>query len=104
MSALEFGVVEEEKRSPWAAAAISGILFFVGSLPLVNREQSSKQGLIAATIATTLSLLLVGGNKTWATRGNWFNSAIENFLIAGLGVGLFSDRLLHSLILLEDNC
>ena len=105
MIALEFGVVEKEKRSPLAAGAISGMLFFVGSLPsvlpFVNREQSSKQGLIAATIATTLSLLLVGGIKTWATRGNWFNSAIENFLIAGLGgvlaygVGLLSDRLLH---------
>jgi VIT1/CCC1 family predicted Fe2+/Mn2+ transporter len=105
MIALEFGVVEKEKRSPWAAAAISGMLFFVGSLPsvlpFVNREQSSKQGLIAATIATTFSLLLVGGIKTWATRGNCFNSAIENFLIAGLGgvlaygVGLLSDHLLH---------
>jgi VIT1/CCC1 family predicted Fe2+/Mn2+ transporter len=105
MIALEFGVVEEEKRSPLAAAATSGMLFFVGSLPsvlpFVNREQSSKQGLITATIATTLSLLLVGGIKTWATRGNWFSSAIENLLIAGLGgvlaygVGLFSDRLLH---------
>jgi VIT1/CCC1 family predicted Fe2+/Mn2+ transporter len=105
MIALEFGVVEEEKRSPYSAAAISGMLFFIGSLPsvlpFVNREQSSHQGLVAATIATTLSLLFVGGIKTWATRGNWFTSAIENLLIAGLGgvlaygVGLLSDRFLH---------
>ena len=133
MKVLEFGIVDEEERSPITASITSGILFFIGSLPSllpfvpkpymdgyqerqqeqggyyaahgddeVNVEEgttgfitfhsmiysslSAQQiGLFYATIGTVLSLLIVGGIKTWATRGNWIHSSIENLLIAGIG-------------------
>lgn len=104
MIALEFGVVEEEERSPYTAALFSGVLFFVGSLPsllpFIPTEIPSGQGLVTATLATSLSLLCVGGVKTWATRGNCFSAAIENLVVAGCGgalaylVGSFFDFLL----------
>jgi VIT1/CCC1 family predicted Fe2+/Mn2+ transporter len=105
MIALEFGVVEEEERSPITAALFSGFLFFAGSLPsllpFVPKNQTSGSGLLLAAVATTVSLLLVGGIKTWATRGNCWSAAIENLTIAGLGglfayfVGRFFDQIVH---------
>jgi VIT1/CCC1 family predicted Fe2+/Mn2+ transporter len=105
MIALEFGVVEQEERSPLTAALVSGTLFFVGSLPsvlpFIPKDMPSRQGLVLASLATTFSLLFVGGVKTWATRGNWFSAAIENLLIAGVGgflayiVGTFFDHIIH---------
>jgi VIT1/CCC1 family predicted Fe2+/Mn2+ transporter len=105
MIALEFGVVEEEERSPIIAALASGLLFFAGSLPsllpFIPKDQPTAQGLMIASLATILSLLMVGGVKAWATRGNCITAAVENLAIAGLGgvlaysVGGFFDRLLH---------
>ena len=105
MVALEFGVVETEERSPWAAATVSGVLFFLGSLPsllpFIPENQSPQMGLFIATIATVISLLCVGAVKTWATRGDCLSAAIENLVIAGAGgllaygVGAFFDNLLH---------
>ena len=75
MIALEFGFVEEEQRNPFAAAAASGALFFLGSLPsvlpFINKEIPAMECLFIAAIATTLSLLVVGCVKTWATRGEF---------------------------------
>ena len=34
-AALEFGIVDNERRSPFAAAAMSGLLFLAGALPSV---------------------------------------------------------------------
>lgn len=106
MVSLEFGVVEEEKRSPVAAAVASGLLFFLGSLPSVVpfafTHQSTTQALIIATVATVSGLLLVGGIKTWATRGNCFRASMENLLIAGVGgvlayyIGVFFDHVVRS--------
>ncbi|KAG7356092.1 VIT family protein [Nitzschia inconspicua] len=89
MVALEFGVVEEEARSPLTAALVSGFLFFLGSLPsllpFVAKDQTPQMGLLVAAVATILSLFLVGGFKTWATRGNCWTAAVENLTIAGCG-------------------
>eukprot|EP00934_Nitzschia_sp_Nitz4_P000079 Nitzschia sp. Nitz4//scaffold55_size114948//91737//92576//NITZ4_003920-RA/size114948-processed-gene-0.81-mRNA-1//-1//CDS//3329554587//79//frame0 len=105
MIALEFGVVEEEERSPIWAAVTSGLLFFVGSLPsvlpFIPSELTVHQCLFVATGATVTALLIVGAIKTWATRGNWMTAAMENLLIAGLGgvlafaVGKVFDKILH---------
>jgi VIT1/CCC1 family predicted Fe2+/Mn2+ transporter len=105
MVALEFGVVDKEERSPLIASLASGLLYCLGSLPsllpFVSRDQSSSHGLMLASLATISCLLLVGGVKTWATRGNCATAAIENLLIAGLGgilaysVGMFFDRIVH---------
>ena len=90
MVALEFGVVEEEERSPLTAAIFSGLLFFVGSLPSVipfafSAVLTPQEGLLIAAICTSIALLVVGGIKTWATRGNCVTAAIENLSVAGVG-------------------
>jgi hypothetical protein len=75
MIALEFGVVEEEERSPIPAALASSLPLFAGSLPsillFIPKDQPTTQGLMIASLAIILSLLVVGGVKTSATRGNW---------------------------------
>jgi len=104
MTALEFGVVETERRSPVRAMFMSGGLFLLGSLPSVLPfafVSSPQAGLLFATIGAVLGLLLVGAVKTWATRGDPLRAALENLLVAtgggGLayGVGLLFDRLVN---------
>jgi len=103
MKTLEFGVLEDEERSPVTAALCSCFLFLGGSLPSVIPFVFCEPvvGLPVAAIATTVSLLIVGAVKTWATRGNCLSSAIENLVIAGCGgvlaysTGALFNRLLH---------
>jgi VIT1/CCC1 family predicted Fe2+/Mn2+ transporter len=105
MVALEFGVLDEEVRSPLTAALFSGVLFILGSLPsllpFIPKNQTPKKGLLIAALFTSIFLLLVGAIKTWATRGKCVRAAIENLAIAGLGglfayfVGRLFDMILH---------
>jgi VIT1/CCC1 family predicted Fe2+/Mn2+ transporter len=91
MIALEFGVIEEELRSPLWAGVTSCVCFIAGSLPSVIPfafNASSSEGLIYATSFTITSLLIVGAVKTWATRGNCWTAAMENLVIAGCGGGI----------------
>jgi len=91
MEALEFGVVEDEARTPLVASLLSFGLFVVGSLPSVIPfffSKDPKHGLIAAGISTTTALLAVGALKTWATRGKCLIAAFENLVIAGCGGAL----------------
>ncbi|MBN2112956.1 MAG: VIT1/CCC1 transporter family protein [Acidimicrobiia bacterium] len=91
MTALEFGVVETERRKPHTAMYLSGLLFSVGSLPAVLPfafVHSPGFGLILAAAGTILGLLIVGAVKTWATRGRPVRAALENLVIAALGGGL----------------
>ena len=91
MIALEFGVIEEEQRSPMWAGITSCLCFIVGSLPSVIPfafNVSPTVGLVYAAAITVTSLLIVGAIKTWATRGNCLSAAIENLVIAGLGGGI----------------
>jgi VIT1/CCC1 family predicted Fe2+/Mn2+ transporter len=102
MTALEFGVVETERRKPYMAMYLSGLLFTVGSLAPVLPfafVNSPHFGLILAAAGTILGLLVVGAVKTWATRGRPVRSAVENLAVATLGgglaygVGMLFDRL-----------
>jgi len=104
MIALEFGMIDEEQRSPMAAAGTSGLLFFLGALPSVLPFvvcETTMAGLVASTVATCSCLLLVGGIKSWATRGSCIASAVENLAIAGIGgmlaygVGRIFEVLIH---------
>ena len=91
MKALEFGVLEEELRSPIWAGVTSCLCFIVGSLPSVIPfafNVSSTVGLIYAASFTITSLFIVGAMKTWATRGNCLTAAMENLIIAGCGGGI----------------
>jgi len=91
MTALEFGVVATERRSPYRAMWMSGGLFLAGSLPSVLPfvfVSSPSTGLWIATIGAVLGLLVVGAVKTWATRGDPLRAALENLLVAAGGGGL----------------
>jgi len=91
MTALEFGVIEEERRSAYAAAGMSGGLFLLGAAPSVIPfaiVTTPGPGLLAAGIGSVIGLLIVGAIKTWATRGKPLRAAVENLLIAGAGGGL----------------
>jgi len=91
MTALEFGVVETERRKPHMAMYLSGLLFTMGSLPPVLPfvfVHSPRFGLILAAAGTVIALLAVGAVKTWATRGRPVRAALENLAVATLGGGL----------------
>jgi VIT1/CCC1 family predicted Fe2+/Mn2+ transporter len=91
MTALEFGVVETERRSPSRAMFMSGALFLAGSLPSVLPfafVAKPSTGLWIATLGAVFGLLVVGAVKTWATRGDPLRAALENLLVAAGGGGL----------------
>eukprot|EP00559_Dactyliosolen_fragilissimus_P005590 CAMPEP_0184870150 /NCGR_PEP_ID=MMETSP0580-20130426/36639_1 /TAXON_ID=1118495 /ORGANISM="Dactyliosolen fragilissimus" /LENGTH=285 /DNA_ID=CAMNT_0027372097 /DNA_START=168 /DNA_END=1022 /DNA_ORIENTATION=- len=75
MIALEFGVLDEERRNPYAAGLMSGSLFFLGSLPSVLPfllfTKSPQCALRWAAMSTCLALFLVGAAKTIVTRRKW---------------------------------
>ncbi len=88
MMALEFGVVEEERRSPYTAAALSGFLFLAGSMPSVLPfffVDSTGMALLIAAIGSGIALFGVGVAKTFVTRKNWVWSGTENVLIGTAG-------------------
>lgn len=88
MMALEFGVVEEERRSPYTAAVLSGLLFLAGSLPSVIPfffVSSTGLGLFIAAVGAGVALFAVGVAKTLVTRKSWLRSGTENVLIATAG-------------------
>lgn len=88
MMALEFGVVEEERRSPYAAATYSGLLFLAGSLPSLLPfffVDTTVLGLTIAAIGSGVALFAVGVAKTYVTRKSWLWAGTENVLIAGAG-------------------
>ena len=88
MKALEFGIVDSERRSPYTAMAMSGALFLLGSIPAVAPfffTDSPGVGLTWAAILTGISLFAVGAIKTRVTKTNPIMSGLENLVIAGIG-------------------
>ena len=91
MMALEFGVVEQERRSPYRAAFFSGMLFILGSLPSVLAfafVDSTGTGVVIAGLGAGIALFVVGALKTVTTRKNPISSGLENMAIAAVGAGL----------------
>lgn len=88
MKALEFGVVDSERRSPYRAMVMSGLLFLGGSLssvlPFVFVKDTGS-GLIWAGSITAVGLFGVGMVKAVVTRSSHLISGTENLVIAGLG-------------------
>ena len=85
MMALEFGVVDANRRNPYTAMVMSGVLFLIGALPSVVPfaiVDSAGTGLVIAAILSGISLFGVGALKTLATRGNPIRSGLENLAIA----------------------
>lgn len=91
-AALEFGVVDSERRNPFAAAIASGLLFLLGALPsvipFVIWDQTAT-AMVAAAVLSGIGLFLVGAIKTLQTKKSWLGSGLENFAL-GMAAGVLS--------------
>lgn len=88
MKSLEFGVVDSERRSPYMAMAISGLLFLAGSLPSVLPFAFGLRPTVGLAIASALSLsglFLVGVMKARVIGSGRIKAGLENLVIAGVG-------------------
>ena len=88
MKVLEFGVVDSERRSPYTAMAMSGVLFLAGSLTSVVPfvfANDTMVGLWWAGALTAAGLFAVGVVKSVVARTAKTRAGLENMLIAGLG-------------------
>lgn len=86
--ALEFGIVDDERRSPYKAAVTSGLLFLSGSLPSVIPFAvwtSTGAALVAAAVLSGIGLFAVGAAKTLQTRKNPILSGAENLVLGFVG-------------------
>lgn len=86
--ALEFGIVDEERRSPYLAAVTSGLLFLAGALPSVIPFaiwDDTGVGLAAAAVLSGIGLFAVGMAKTLQTRKNPYLSGAENLALGLIG-------------------
>lgn len=93
MKVLEFGIIETERRSPFAAMMASGLLFIAGAMTSVVPfffVTTASSGLIAAGVLTAIGLFAVGVAKTSVTGTNPWTSGIQNLMITtGGGVAAF---------------
>lgn len=88
MSVLEFGLVDRERRSPFKAMAMSGLLFLAGSLPSVLPFavfSDASTALVWASILSLTGLFAVGVVKARVANTHWVWPGVENMLIAGVG-------------------
>lgn len=88
MKRLEFGLVDEERRSPFTAMSASSGLFLLGSftsvIPFIFVDQTST-GLTIAAALTAAGLFLVGVAKTRVTGTSPIPAGLKNLVIAGVG-------------------
>ena len=88
MMMAEFGVLEEERRSPLMATIIVGIAFLIGSaLPVLPFffVDTTISGIIYSGILSSVGLFTVGSLKAWITRTSIFGGGGENFLLGFAG-------------------
>lgn len=88
MAALEFGIVDSERRSPYTAMYMSSGWFLVGSLPAVlpfALIDGTGLALTVASLATAIGLYAVGVIKTLVTRTNPVRAGFQNLIIATVG-------------------
>lgn len=88
MGALEFQVVDSERRSPAVAMTMSGVLFLIGALPSIIPfifMSSAVQALALATGLALIGLFVVGVVKAHVARISWVRSGLENLVVAGVG-------------------
>jgi len=88
MKVLEFGMVDSEERSPYAAMVVSGLTFLAGALPSVipfAMVDSTGTGLAIAGVLTAIGLFAVGATKSVVTKTNPITAGLENLTIAGVG-------------------
>lgn len=88
MKVFEFGIVDSERRSPYAAMIMSGLLFFAGALPSTVPfafVSDVSTGLWWAAALSAIGLIVVGVLKTTVTRTNPVFAGFQNLAIAGIG-------------------
>jgi len=88
MAALEFGVVESERRSPYLAMVASGGLFLIGAMPSVVPFavfDTTGTALIWASVLSLSGLFVVGAIKASVAKTGKIKSGLENLAIAGVG-------------------
>jgi VIT1/CCC1 family predicted Fe2+/Mn2+ transporter len=88
MKRLEFGIVDSERRSPWAAMFASGALFLLGALTSVLPfafASDAAIGLAWAGVFTSAGLFAVGVAKTRVTNTNPFTAGMKNLMITVIG-------------------
>lgn len=88
MMMAEFGVLEEERRSPLTATIIVGIAFVLGSLPPVIPFVFVNQtfdGILIAASLSVVGLFIVGALKANVTRTNIWGSGGENMALGLAG-------------------
>ena len=88
MAALEFGVVDSERRSPYRAMVASGLLFLAGSIPSIAPFvfiPSVGAALAVATVLSLSGLFLVGVVKARVAKTSTIRSGLENLVVAGVG-------------------
>ena len=86
--ALEFGIVDDERRSPYLAAVVSGLLFLAGAIPSVIPFaiwDDTGTALLVAIVLSGIGLFAVGAAKTLQTRRNPLLSGAENLALGLLG-------------------
>ncbi len=85
MAVLEFGLLEDERRSPWLAAFFSGGLFIAGALPSVIPfiiVTNVNVGLLWAGSLTAIGLFIVGMVKGQATKTGLVRSGVQNLAVS----------------------
>jgi len=102
-AALEFGLVDTERRNPLAAAVFSGLLFLSGSLPSVLPFafiDNTNTALVLAGVFSGIGLIAVGAVKTLHTGKSPVLSALENlsFGLVGGVLAYFVGRVFDGLI------
>ena len=88
MKVLEFGVVDDDRRSPWLAAIYSGLLFIAGAMPSVLPVLVVEDVFVGLWWAAGLAgaaLFGVGVAKTIATGTNPWVAGGENLAVSFLG-------------------
>ena len=91
MMALEFGVVDTERRSPITAMIMSGLLFLAGSMPSILPfvfVDDPLTGLWMAAVGSGIALFAVGALKTVVTDTNPVVSGLENVAVAAVGAAV----------------
>ncbi len=87
-AALEFGVVDSERRNPIAAGLASGALFLGGAIPPIIPfvfMDDTGQALIVSAVLSGIALLTVGAVKTLATKKHAITSGLENLALGLIG-------------------
>ena len=88
MKKIEFGLSDEDNRSPIVAMCVSGGLFLIGSTPTIISFSVTKDIHIAFYLAIGLNIIAlfaVGSVKTFMTKTNIVYSGVENLLLGSIG-------------------